>query len=705
MPQLVQPINSTQTDNIKSGLFGYLLILTVFFILLQISLFLQTSELYLGDYKLVADRLKIPSSVIPEISYFLFVQLFLHFLFTVMIWGMTRLIGIALHCPWKMIEKIGFSLWFLGIITLLLLNQHYFPNSKFSSLLNYLFSATVGGYLLLVCLSLIVISSFIAIWGLFLITSNNSRLILLSTIVFASAAFIVQQSKASIPIVDAATPEKPNIIFIGIDSLRPDFLGYFGYEKHTPHLDAFLNQASVFTDAFTPLARTFPAWISILTGQYPKQSGVRFNLPKLTHFNWQNTLPSILRVQGYETIFATDETRFSNIDARFGFDETITPPIGFNDFLLGNMNDFPIANLIVNTWIGKYLFPHSYGNRPVITTYDPNSFIAFLKPTLEKARTKPVFFAVHFCLPHFPYFWGNDAADDKSIHNYQAAVKRVDQQFQDFFDLLKQNKMLEHSIVVVLSDHGEAIELPGDRVTEQDLFIPGEKNKKGIIPRFYPQSFDFETVNQSGGHGTDVLGLTQYHIVLAFKMFGLTHHQNLVLTDKVSLLDIKPTVLDFLNIPHKHREDGHSLKDLILTKNAVKLPQEHFFIESDFSPQAVRSVHPETRQLLFEGIDYFQIDPVTSRVTVKNEMAHMIISSKQFADIYGEWILALYPQNKSEMMPILVNLNTGQWTNDLQTQFAKTSPAMYMLQAMKKFYGRDITRIMNDSNPIPAQAV
>jgi len=696
MQQRGQQNNIRQTDNKQSGLFGYLLLLTLFFILLQVSLFIQTSEFYLGDFKLVADRLKIPQSVIPEVAYFIFVQLSLHFLFTVLIWGMTRLIGIALHCPWKMIEKLGLGLWFLGIITLLLMNQHYCPNSKFASLLSYLFSATVGGCLLIVCLALMIISGLMATWGLILITSNKSRLVLLSSIILtAFAGFVVQQSRASIPGVDAATPEKPNIILIGIDSLRPDFLGYFGYEKQTPHLDAFLNQASVFTDAFTPLARTFPAWISILTGQYPKQSGVRFNLPKLTHFNWQNTLPNILRERGYETIFATDETRFSNIDERFGFDETITPPIGFNDFLLGNMNDFPMANLVVNTWIGKYIFPHSYGNRPVITTYDPNSFIAFLKPTLEKARTKPVFFAVHFCLPHFPYFWGNDAADDKSIHNYQASVKRVDQQFHDFFELLKQNKMLEHSIVVLLSDHGEAIELPGDRVTEQDLFIPGDNNKKGLVPRFYPPSFDFETVNQSAGHGTDVLGLTQYHIVLAFKTYGLKQHQNSVLTDKVSLLDIKPTLLDFLHISRKQSDDGNSLKEMILAKGSVKLPPKHFFMESDFSPQAVRSVHPEARELLFEGIDYFQIDPMTGRVTVKKEMAQLIISSKQFADIYGEWILALYPQNKLEMMPILVNLNTGEWTNDLQTQFAKTSPAIHMLQALKNFYGPEITQIMS----------
>ena len=70
------------------------------------------------------------------------------------------------------------------------------------------------------------------------------------------------------------------------------------------------------------------------------------------------------------------------------------------------------------------------------------------------------------------------------------------------------------SIVILLSDHGEALELSGDRVTEPDLFV---SDTTKMIPHFYPSSVTEEQVNQSAGHGTDVLGLTQYHTVLAFR--------------------------------------------------------------------------------------------------------------------------------------------------------------------------------------------
>ena len=93
---------------------------------------------------------------------------------------------------------------------------------------------------------------------------------------------------------------------------------------------------------------------------------------------------------------------------------------------------------------------------------------------------------------------------------------------------------------------------------------------------------------------------------------------------------------------------------------------------------------------MLEGIDIFEINPATTRLTVKNEMTAKIIASKQFADIYQGWMLALYPQSKDVRMPILVNLQTGQWTNDLGSEFARQSPASLMLTELRTFYREEI---------------
>jgi hypothetical protein len=60
-------------------------------------------------------------------------------------------------------------------------------------------------------------------------------------------------------------------------------------------------------------------------------------------------------------------------------------------------------------------------------------------------------------------------------------------------------------------------------------------------------------------------------------------------------------------------------------------------------------------------------------------------------------MLAFYPQTPTEQMPILVNLKTLAWTNDLNSTFAQLSPAKEMISALKSFYGNEI----NISTQIP----
>ncbi len=676
-------------DETKSGLLFYLICLTFVFLLLEISFFIQQSGFYLGDFKTVADHLEIPIAVIPAILFFVFAQLLVHISFPLFVWAVTRLTGIALNLSWKTIQLLGFVLWTIGLVTVLFANQIYFPNSKFADLTRTLVGTHLPDVLFVIGSIVFSMACVVACVGLVYVISKQARMIIICMVCLltASVLSIVYYSNSHAGVMSVSQSKQPNIILIGIDGVRPDYLGYFDGNKKTPNIDSFLKNSIVFGEALTPLARTFPSWVSLLTGKYPLRSGVRFDLADQKKLDFTDSLPKLMKSKlGYETIFAMDETRFSNIEKNLGFDKIITPPVGFNDFLLGTFNDFPLSNLIINTHLGRWLFPYSYANRPAFITYNPDSFLVLLNSELQKSRDKPLFLAVHFCLPHFPYFWSaySPLKTTKALAHYNASVERSDKQVGDFLVLLKKNGLLDHAIVVLLSDHGEALELAGDRITEADSFISGAPEKKVAIPHFYPPSFDFETVNQSAGHGTDVLGLSQYHSILAFHFYGMNIKPKFV-SGLVSLMDVKPTLLNLLNIKSSPG-DGAALTDVITGKKNTVDHYTHFFMESDFSPQAVRSVHPETRNLLFEGIDMFQIDPITTKLTVKTSMGSAIISSKQYADIFNGWILALYPQAGGDHIPILVNLNTGLWTNNLNSQFAQQSPAKIMLLALRSFY-------------------
>lgn len=69
--------------------------------------------------------------------------------------------------------------------------------------------------------------------------------------------------------IDKAPVEKPNILFIAIDDLRPD-LGCYGNEDIiTPNIDRLANMGLVFNKAYCQQAICNPTRASLLTGMRP----------------------------------------------------------------------------------------------------------------------------------------------------------------------------------------------------------------------------------------------------------------------------------------------------------------------------------------------------------------------------------------------------------------------------------------------------
>ncbi len=61
--------------------------------------------------------------------------------------------------------------------------------------------------------------------------------------------------------------ERPNIIIIGMDTLRADHLGCYGYKRNiTPNIDAFAKESMLYTNTMSQSNWTLPAFASLLTG-------------------------------------------------------------------------------------------------------------------------------------------------------------------------------------------------------------------------------------------------------------------------------------------------------------------------------------------------------------------------------------------------------------------------------------------------------
>ena len=66
-----------------------------------------------------------------------------------------------------------------------------------------------------------------------------------------------------------------NILYIDIDSLRPDHLGCYGYHRQTsPHMDALAAEGVRFTRCYTPDAPCMPSRTAMTTGRFGIRTGV-----------------------------------------------------------------------------------------------------------------------------------------------------------------------------------------------------------------------------------------------------------------------------------------------------------------------------------------------------------------------------------------------------------------------------------------------
>lgn len=478
----------------------------------------------------------------------------------------------------------------------------------------------------------------------------------------------------------------PNIILIGIDSLN---LGYVT-PRTTPTIYNLLSQGVHFTDTISPLARTYPAWSTILTGLYPYHHHARENLIPSQFVKSEASVVWRLRELGYSTFFASDDRRFNNLDTEFGFETIVGPPLGVNDILLGGFYDFPLTNLLLNSKISQWLFPYNYMNRASQYSYFPKTFDNKLKDTLQTTITKsPAFIAVHFTLTHWPYAWATSSATDAKdvfhLHQrrrlYAAAIESVDQQIAKLYAVLEQQGLLTNSMIILLSDHGEAFYERGSRITLH-------KNYQEQGPSSFAQYLKKETstsLEKSSGHGSDLLSPEQFQCLLSIQI----RKQNQIITQahtvttRVALLDIAPTIFSWLKryLPEERRHfDGISLLENIRNP-ASQLPRRSFILESGLLPN--QNLSPQ------KAIHYAQlmyhVNPENNHLELNPRSFPRINAMRLYGLLQDNWLLALYPYNKS-YLPVIIDLQTKSWTDRPFSTYGKNTPFQPMLAKLQEFY-------------------
>jgi arylsulfatase A-like enzyme len=195
----------------------------------------------------------------------------------------------------------------------------------------------------------------------------------------------------------------PNVLIIAVDSLRPDRLYQSKYRRVAPRLQRFTKKSVRFSRAYVTLARTFPSWLTFLSGQEPHTHGIRHMFP-----SWRSrrraglTLPLHLRRAGYETAVVSDYA--GEVFGRI--------PLGFRHREVSSFSFYEIirqrvlkahAHLMpyLSTGLGRRLAPPMAG---MPENSDPHIMARQVNRMLTRVAGKKRFFMVaFFSASHFPY--------------------------------------------------------------------------------------------------------------------------------------------------------------------------------------------------------------------------------------------------------------------------------------------------------------
>ena len=304
-----------------------------------------------------------------------------------------------------------------------------------------------------------------------------------------------------------------NVLFVLIDTLRAERLSSYGYHRPTSPVIDFIASGGVrFAHHLSQSSWTKCSMASLWTGLYPQRSGVtRFDdlLPPEAH------LPAeILQEAGFRT---AGLWRNGWVEGYFGFDQ------GFATYTRPNV--FPVPAEVRRT------------NPTAGSRGSDQDLVRSAEEFLSVNGHERWFLYLHLMDVH-EYTYDATSARFGTAYSdiYDNAVLFVNRTLDALFYMLYQRGLLEKTLVVIASDHGEAF---------------GERGSEGHARTVYPET-------------------TEVPLVIAFP-FRLD--PGIVLRERTANVDLWPTLLDLLGLPGLGEVDGRSrVPEIVAAARRERIP-------------------------------------------------------------------------------------------------------------------------------------
>ena len=263
--------------------------------------------------------------------------------------------------------------------------------------------------------------------------------------------------------VRARLKRPPNILFIGIDSLLADHMSCYGYPRlTTPHMDRIAGEGTLFERYYSPYIPTSSAYASMLTGMDVFSTQVVALRHKGQMTDDVTSLAELLREVGYNTTCVG----FTGNPAARGFDTYLDFP-GWGAWDLGrspkgqNLNEVAVPELDRLAAAKepfllflRHMDPHAPYLPPA-----PYERMFYHGNELDPRNRSmdPVKVFKPFC--DFFASWMPPGITDKDyvIAQYDGAVAYMDACIQTLIAALASKGILDRTIVIINSDHGETL--------------------------------------------------------------------------------------------------------------------------------------------------------------------------------------------------------------------------------------------------------
>lgn len=271
--------------------------------------------------------------------------------------------------------------------------------------------------------------------------------------------------------------QRPNVLILMLDTARAQNFSCYGYGRSTtPNIDAIASEGVVFEQAIATGCWSLPSQVSLLSGMFPIKHGA--HELRLRYDHPYPLLPEILRQEGYHTLGISPNSWMSDeFGVTHGFD-TYLKLWQFWHTMPADIAQPPLVQR-VNRFYSRYVFPRRNRARHV------NRYLMqHLAKSTEPFFGYAIFWDTHLpyhshgkhataWLPdgvtltqarrvnrsHLKYFAGEAPMSERDFDIlracYDGALATIDEEVGRLISHLRQRNLLDRTLLIITSDHGE----------------------------------------------------------------------------------------------------------------------------------------------------------------------------------------------------------------------------------------------------------